>query len=341
MANKILNAAKAAKRDEFYTQLVDIENELRHYRQHFAGKTVLCNCDDPYESNFFKYFASNFNALGLKKLIATCYDGSPVRGKELLIRFDTEGNEQRQSYKVEITEVKDLNGDGRVDLADVRYLLMNDNNVLSRLQGNGDFRSEECIKLLQEADIVVTNPPFSLFREYVAQLMKYDKKFLIIGNQNNVTYKEIVPYFAMNQMWLGYKSGDMSFKVPQDYEPRKTRYWQDETGQKWRSFGNICWFTNLDIHKRHEEIILYCKYNKKDYPTYDNYDAINIDKVDKIPCDYQGVMGVPITFLDKHNPSQFEIIGLDRYVSDNPNYGHRFSINGKEKYARILIRRKQ
>ncbi len=342
MANKNLNAAKAAKKDEFYTQLPDIEGELRHYRHHFKDKVVFCNCDDPYESNFFKYFAMNFNSLGLKKLVATCYDGSPVQGDELMIDFgDFKDAPKKIAYKVEITEVKDLNGDGRTDLADVQYLIQNDRNVLSLLKGNGDFRSPECVELLKEADIVVTNPPFSLFREYVALLMKQEKLFLILGNQNNITYKEIFPYLMGNLMWLGYKMGDMAFKVPADSEPRKTRYWQDDTGQKWRSFGNICWFTNLDIRKRHEELILYHTYSPNEYPKYDNYNAINVDRVEKIPHDYNGIIGVPITFLDKYNPEQFEIIGLDRYVKDNPNYGHRFLMNGKEKYARILIRKKQ
>lgn len=343
MANKNLNAAKEAKKDEFYTQLPDIENELRHYREHFRGKTIFCNCDDPYESNFFKYFAMNFNAFGLKKLIATCYNGSPVQGSELMIDFgdffkDTEP--KKIAYKVEITEVTDVNGDGRTDLTDVQYLIQNDKNVLSLLKENGDFRSKECVELLKEADIVVTNPPFSLFREYVAQLIEYDKKFLIIGSQNNITYKEIFPLFIENKIWLGYKAGDMAFKVPSDYEPRETRYWQDDNGQKWRSLGNICWYTNLDHRKRHEELILYKTYNESDYNKYDNYNAINVDRVDDIPCDYNGVMGVPITFLDKYNPDQFTIIGLDRYVKDNPHYGHRFLFGGKEKYARILIRKR-
>ncbi len=341
MANRNLNAAKEAKKDEFYTQLPDIENELRHYKEHFRGKTVLCNCDDPYESNFFKYFALNFNSLGLKKLMATCYDGSPIMGQELqLFTFDDEGEDKRIAYKVEITEVTDTNGDGVVNLADVQYLLQNDKNVLTLLKGHGDFRSAECIEMLKEADIVCTNPPFSLFREYLAQLMKYEKKFLIIGNQNAITYKEIFSLIMQNRLWLGNKSGDMAFTVPDSYEPRATRYWQDNTGQKWRSMGNICWFTNLDHKKRHEAIILYKKYDSKEYPHYDNYNAINVDKVEFIPDQYSGVMGVPITFLDKYNPEQFEIIGLDRYVKDNPNYGHRFLLNGKEKYARILIRRK-
>lgn len=341
MANKNLNAAKTAKKDEFYTQMTDIERELQHYWKHFRDKVVLCNCDDPYESNFFKYFALRFNQLGLKKLICTCYDGSPVMGSELsLFALDAEGNEKKVAYKVEISEVSDMNGDGAVDLSDVEYLIKNDKNVLSSLRGNGDFRSNECIELLKEADVVVTNPPFSLFREYISQLMEYDKKFLIVGSQNNVTYKEVFPLLKADKVWLGYKSGDMAFKVPQDYEPRETRYWEDEEGQKWRSLGNICWFTNLDHNKRHEELDLVCRYSPENYPKYDSYDAINVNRVDEIPCDYSGVMGVPITFLDKYNPEQFEIIGIDRYVEDNPNYGHRFMIKGKEVYARILIRNK-
>lgn len=204
MANKNLNAAKVAKKDEFYTQLPDIERELQHYWQHFRGKTILCNCDDPYESNFFKYFALHFNQLGLKKLICTCYNGSSVQGNELQIPFMEFGSEPKKiAYKVEITEVKDLNGDGAIDLSDVRYLLQNDSNVLSTLQ-TGDFRSQECIELLKDADIVVTNPPFSLFREYIGQLMEYQKKFLIIGSQKSIGCKEIFPLFQENKIWWGY-----------------------------------------------------------------------------------------------------------------------------------------
>ncbi len=337
MATRNLDKAKVAKKDEFYTQLSDIENELRHYRQHFRGKTILCNCDDPYESNFFKYFANNFNAFGLKKLIATCYNGSPVQGSELMIDFGEFTEEPKKiAYKVEITEVSDMNGDGRIDLADVRYLIQNDKNVLSVLKENGDFRSRECIELLKEADIVVTNPPFSLFREYVAQLMEYEKKFLIIGNQNAITYKEVFPLIMQNKIWLGYKSGDMAFTVPDSYEPRATRYWQDESGQKWRSMGNICWFTNLDHKKRHEELILYHTYSPEEYPKYDNYDAINVNATNDIPCDYDGAMGVPITFLDKYNPDQFEII---RFRKGNDEKD--LSVNGKCPYFRILIRKKK
>ena len=346
--NASLRAAEKAKQDEFYTQLADVEKELKYYKQHFQGKVVLCNCDDPYESNFFKYFALNFNALGLKKLIATCYNGSPVSGNELLLDFgDTIDDPKKIAYKVEITEVTDVNGDGAINLADVKYLMQNDKNVISILKGNGDFRSQECIKLLKEADIIVTNPPFSLFREYIAQLMAYHKQFLVIGNQNALTYKDIFTYIKNNELWLGYKFGDMSFQVPSYFEPRATRYWVDETGQKWRSMGNVCWFTNLDIQKRHEDIILYKHYSTGDYPNYDNYNAINVDKVSDIPCDYDGVMGVPITFMDKYNPSQFELLGIMNTGETNegiryPNTPHgRPIINGKELYLRILIRRKK
>ena len=340
-ATTLINANKA-KQDEFYTQLSDIEKELRHYKRHFRDKVILCNCDDPYESNFFKYFALNFNALGLKKLIATCYGASKIANMQFSL-FDTE-IDRRIAHKIEITEVKDENNDGAINLADVEYLIKNDKNVLTMLDGDGDFRSDECIELLKEADIVITNPPFSLFREYVAQLIEYNKKFLIIGNQNAITYKEIFPLLKSNRMWMGFHCGDMAFTVPDYFEERATRFWIDETGQKWRSMGNICWYTNLDHAKRHEELDLYRKYygNEEDYPKYDNYDAINVDKVSEIPENYEGVMGVPITFLDKFNPEQFEIIGLDRYtVPKEYLVGGRVAINGKPKYARILIRNKK
>lgn len=331
--NRSLHAAAEAKQDEFYTQFDDIAEELRHYKKHFENKVVFCNCDDPYESNFFKYFASNFNSLHLKKLVATCYSNSQVQETELPLFPELESTEEdkpaKNPYKVEITEVKDYNNDGAVDLVDVEYLLKNNKNTLTLLKGDkdhaaGDFRSEECIKLLDEADVVCTNPPFSLFREYVAQLVKSGKKFLIIGNQNAITYKEIFPLIAKNILWLGYKSGDMAFKVPQSYEPRATRFWTDETGQKWRSMGNICWYTNLDHEKRHDKLILYKKYTPEEYPTYDNYDAINVDKVSEIPCDYDGVMGVPITFLDKYNPEQFEIVAF-RKGNDGKDLVYSFS----------------
>jgi hypothetical protein len=349
--NKNLHTASKAKQDEFYTQLSDIENELRHYRKHFSGKVVLCNCDDPYESNFFKYFAMNFNQLGLKKLIATCYDGSPIADTQMSIFDDGKTKQKKTSvpHKIVITEVTDLNGDGAVNLADVEYLLQNDKNVLTRLKGSGDFRSEECIELMKEADIVVTNPPFSLFREYVAQLITFQKKFVIIGNQNAITYKEIFTYIKANQLWLGSTLSFAKFRVPDYYEPRETRFWVDENGQKWRSMGNICWFTNLDIAKRHEELDLYKHYSPEEYPEYDSYKAINVNKVADIPMDYDGIMGVPITFLDKYNPEQFEILNCNDYrkFESVPLKAHGLikdkdgAINGKPTYARILIRRKQ
>ena len=354
MANKNLNAAKVAKKDEFYTQLSDIERELQHYWQHFRGKVVLCNCDDPCESNFFKYFALRFNQLGLKKLICTCYNGSPVTGNELAIHFD--GDEPKKiAYKVEISEVKDENGDGAVDLSDVQYLLKNDKNVLSILK-TGDFRSQECIELLKEADIVVTNPPFSLFREYIGQLMKYQKKFVIVGHQNAITYKEVFPLLMKNEVWLGYgfKGAATHFYSP--YDDIATS--GDHKEHMIRVSG-VNWFTNLEIPKRNEELDLICRYSEEEYPSYDNYDAIEVSKTADIPSDYSGVMGVPITFLDKYCPTQFELLGItDRgneygiktkeYTPmDSPKYGDlnrrgAIMVNGvlKSTYARVLIRNK-
>ncbi len=307
MANRNLNAAKLAKKDEFYTQLSDIERELQHYWQHFRGKVVLCNCDDPYESNFFKYFALRFNQLGLKKLICTCYNGSPVTGNELTIHFDGfDNNEPKKiAYKVEITEVKDENGDGAVDLTDVRCLLQNDKNVLSTLE-TGDFRSQECIDLLKEADIVVTNPPFSLFREYIGQLMEYGKKFLIIGSQKSIGCKEIFPLFQENKIWWGYgfKGAAAHFFSPYEDTATAGNHKKDMI-----RVSGVTWFTNLEIPKRSEKMDLVCRYSPDEYPKYENYDAIEVGKTTDIPYDYSGIMGVPITFLDKYCPSQFEIIG--------------------------------
>ena len=311
MANKNLNAAKSAKKDEFYTEMTDIERELQHYWEHFRGKVVFCNCDDPYESYFFKYFALHFNHLGLKKLICTCYNGSPVQGNELVIDFGDFSDEPRKvAFKVVITEVKDLNGDGAVDLSDVRYLLQNDKNVISILK-TGDFRDPECIELLKEADIVVTNPPFSLFREYIAQLMEYGKKFLIIGSLNAIHYKEIFPWIKEGRIWLGYgfNAGNAFFRIPTQDKPKYSEGVYDETTGLVK-FRNCHWFTNLDHNKRHEELDLVCRYTPEEYPTYANYDAIEVSKVSDIPFDYAGAMGVPTTFLDKFNPDQFEIIGL-------------------------------
>ena len=353
MANKNLNAAKTAKKDEFYTQLSDIERELQHYWPHFRGKTVLCNCDDPYESNFFKYFALRFNQLGLKRLICTCYNGSPVMGNELLLQFpDFDATPKKIAYKVEITEVKDQNGDGAVDLSDVRYLLQNDKNVLSVLK-TGDFRSEECIELLKQADIVVTNPPFSLFREYIGQLVKYEKKFLIVGRQMNITYKELFPLIKENKVWLGYgfKGAAAHFFTP--YKDTATA--SNHIKGMVRVSG-VTWFTNLEISKRNEEIDLVCKYSDEEYPKYDNYNAINVDRTQNIPMDYEGIMGVPLTFLDKYNPHQFDILwqasGNTRasapaavlkevgYRVHPEDRGGCAVVKGKRQFTRIFIRNK-
>ena len=328
--NAQLGNAKKQKKDEFYTQLADINAELRHYAHHFAGKVVFCNCDDPYESNFFKYFAANFNALKLKRLIATCYAGSPMAGRQLDLFEDDAagtaalhnwhdsmesrhlgGDRPRIPHKIVINEVTDVNGDGRIDLADVEWLIRNDRNVLTRLEGDGDFRSAECIALLKEADIVVTNPPFSLFREYVAQLVQYGKKFLIIGNLNAMHYKEIFPLVMNNKMWLGVSihSGDRKFTVPETYPLDAAGCGVDENGQRFIRVKGVRWFTNLDYKQRHEEFVFVRRYNPIDYPKYKNYDAIEVSKTADVPEDWDGLMGVPDTFLDRYNPDQFEIIG--------------------------------
>lgn len=322
MANNQLSQAKKGKKDEFYTQLEDIDAELKHYRGHFAGKTVLCNCDDPRMSNFFYYFVLHFHRLGLKKLITTCYKN---QNPDLFSR-----NSSEQAVYL-VYEGEDIGSPPNPNIA----------GLVHPLQGDGDFRSPECIKFLEEADIVVTNPPFSLFREYITLLMEHRKSFIVIGSQNAITYKEVFQYIRNNQLWLGYKFGDMKFRVPNYYAARPTRFWIDKKGNKWRSLGNICWFTNLDIQKRHEELTLYKKYSPEEYPHYDNYDAINVDKTADIPCDYDGVMGVPITYLDKHNPDQFEIIGqMASTCIDEYNFGYPY-INGVKKYARILIRKRK
>lgn len=316
--NSNLHQAKREKNDEFYTQLSDIENELKHYRDHFQGKIVFCNCDDPYESNFFKYFALNFNRLGLKKLIAMGYATSPIAGSQVPL-FEISGYEEiaNKAYKIEVNQVKDSE-EWVFDLEDIKLLIKENREFIkvSPLKGNGDFsagdfRSRASIKILQEADIVVTNPPFSLFREYLDQLVSYEKRFLIIGNQNAITYKEVFPLIKENSMWLGINNGAQSFRVPWDFSRNNVVI--NMQGEKIAKFGNIARFTNLEHKKRHEELILYKNYSPEEYPKYDNYDAINVNKVADIPCDYGGVMGVPITFLDKFNPDQFEIL----WTSDN------------------------
>ena len=303
--NKYLHKANKAKEDEFYTLLPDIERELRHYKQFFQGKIIFCNCDDPDYSNFWKYFQLNFYELGLKKLISTHYET------------------EKPSYKLEIV-AKDQ--DKQIGIPEY---------VKTPLTQNGDFRSPECIEILKEADIIITNPPFSLFREYVAQLMEYDKKFIIIGNQNAITYKEIFKLLQENRMWLGYTNGEMEFMVPDYYEPKATRY-REENGIKYRSMGSTCWFSNLDVAKRHENIVLFRTYNEEDYPKYDNYDAIECSRVSNIPVDYDGVIGVPITFMYSYNPDQFEIVRFRKGNDDRD-----LSINGKCPYFRILIRKKR
>jgi hypothetical protein len=341
--NSNLHMSRSDKSDEFYTQLSLIENELKHYKGFFKGKVVFCNCDDPFESNFFKYFAMNFNSLGLKKLIATCYATSPILYTQLNIFGDElivcEEESTKKPYKIEITEVVDENNDGRVDLFDVEYLLKNQKNALVLLQGDGDFRSDECIALLKQSDVVVTNPPFSLFRDFMALLMEYKKNFIVIGNQNAVTYREIFPLIREDKIWLGYNNGHFWFRVPSTYEEKKTDFKIDENGQKWRRMGNICWFTNVDIEKRHESKTLFRTYTPEAYPKYDNYDAIDVSRTADIPCDYYGVMGVPITFMQYYNPEQFEILGTSRYHDGQDFCDDINFINGKGLYTRMLIRR--
>lgn len=358
--NRTLSNAKKAKQDEFYTQLGDISNELKHYKLQLRDKTILCNCDDPFESNFFKYFALNFNTLGLKKLIATSYIRSPIVGADLpLLSIEGLKPDYKEPYAIEINEVPDQNGDGATDIFDVEYLLKHDANVARSLNGDdtyngGDFRSRECVEFLKQADIVVTNPPFSLFREYMAQLVAYDKQFLIIGNKNAITYKEVFKLIKENKLWTGVRafSGGMWFVA--DY---MGKYEKVVDGVKLINVPAI-WFTNMDNPKRHEEIPLYKKYSPAEYPTYDNYDAIEVGKVADIPVDYDGAMGVPVTLLDKYNPEQFEILGItDRdnnsglktkeYTNEDvPNPGDlnrrgviRIGNEHKSTYARLLIRR--
>lgn len=321
--NKNLHAAKNSKKDEFYTQLSDIEKELKHYKDHFKGKVVLCNCDDPRVSNFFHYFSYNFETLGLKKLITTCYKN---QNRDLFSEHDSE-----RAIYLEYYGDKDGNKVPDPDEIGIKHL-----------KGDGDFRSNECIELLKQADIVVTNPPFSLFREYVTQLVESGKKFLIIGNHHAITYKEIFGFIKDNRMWLGY-SHPVAFIVPDEYEMREVRSWRDENGTNWRSLGNACWFTNLDVTTRHEDLILYKQYKPEEYPTYDNYDAIEVSKVAEIPSDYDGVMGVPVTYLEKYNPEQFEILGCNRGVDQDPKgiYGRGSHLNGKETFKRLFIRNKK
>lgn len=316
--NATLSARNRAGLDEWYTQLTDVEAELRHYRDQFRGKVVFCNCDDPYESNFFRYFAINFNHLGLKRLVTTCYAGSPVSGRQLPLA-ETAGlrdvalrgaHPPRGAYKVVISEVPDRGGDGATGLADVERLLRSDANVMTPLEGDGDFRSAECVALLDEADVVVTNPPWSLIREFIPLLGARGKQFLVIGDQNFITYREIFAHIAANRLWFGYHNGgEKWFRVPDHYEIKTESRKKVVNGVKYFSMGRAYWFTNLDTTRRHERLTLYKRYTPEEYPTYTNYPAIEVSKVAEIPMDYDGAMGVPITFLDKYNPDQFRIIG--------------------------------
>jgi len=318
VANKDLNKAKNNKQDEWYTQLVDIENELRHYKAHFKGKTVLCNCDDPYESNFFKYFAMNFNVLGLKKLICTCYAESPIIYTQLSIFGDGEeyGRESKGTpYVIQITKVEDYNGDGAIDLQDVEYLLKTKEGRPKKLKGNGDFKSAECIEYLKEADIVVTNPPFSSFRPYMAQLLEYKKSFILMCRMSVLHYKEIFPHIQNNEIWTGYGFNlSVVYKTPYTNTEEANRKFVRGKGynpdEGYVKVPAICWITNLEIQKRHEPIILYKKYSAAEYPQYINFDAIDVSRISDIPIDYYGMMGVPDTFLNVYNPEEFTIIGL-------------------------------
>ena len=290
MNKENLQEAKNNKKDEFYTQMIDIEKELKEYKSHFKDKVIYCNCDNPEYSNFWKYFELNFEFLEIKKLVSTHYEVEIPSYKLELIRTET-GIEK----------------------------------IKTPLKQNGDFRSEECIEILKEVDIVVTNPPFSLFREYIAQLIEYDKKFIIMGNINAITCKGVFPLIKNNQVWLGHSihGGDREFKVPNDYPLNASGYREDEDGNKYIRVKGVRWYTNLDYKKRYKDLILYKKYNEEEYPKYVNYEAINVDKTKDIPVDYDGVIGVPITFIDKYNPEQFEIVGLGM------TWGCEFTCNKK------------
>ena len=379
--NKNLRQANKAKKDEFYTQLSDIEKEMRHYKECFEGKTVFCNCDDPFESNFFKYFASNFNYLKLKKLIATCYVTSPMVCQELLYCVDKTGqlcffptdesiplelDKVKRPYKIEITEVNDENGDGAIDISDVEWLLKNNKNSLSLLEGNGDFQSDECIDLLNKSDIVVTNPPFSKFRDFISTMVSHSKDFIVIANTNSLGYKEIFKLFQKDKIRTGYTNfnSGMYFFVP----PDTTQYHKIIDNRKSVRVSTSCWLTTLEVKKHKETLQLYKKYhgNESEYKKYYNFDAINVGLYTDIPYDYDGVIGVPITFLDKYNPNQFEILGLGiaglgleagvkPYTAEHKKYRkevqHKGAVDGdlymvdeygnpEVPYSRILIRRK-
>ncbi len=368
MANKNLTNAKKVKNDEFYTQYVDIQKEIEAYLEYdknvFRGKVVYCNCDDPFESNFFRYFVLNFNKLGLKRLITTSYKPSPVANTQLGLFGDdktlekAKGRPKVTANKFIINQVKDIDGDGEFNLKDVaKQLKENKNNEWVPLEGDGDFRSEESVALLKQSDIVVTNPPFSLFREYIKQLVDHNKKFLIIGNMNAITYKEVFPLLKDNKVWLGnnYKvnAGAMFFEIPENVanleQVREVK--TNESGKKVyiTRVQGIRWFTNIDHGRRHEPLQLMTEKEvikfttKKPFERYDNYDAIEVSLVKNIPSDYRGVMGVPVSFFDNYNPDQFEVLGSNRGVDQDPNkiYGKGSYLNGREVFKRIFIKHKK
>ena len=344
--NSILNNAKysSANTDEWYTTYETIAEELAHYQEQFRNKIVLCNCDDPYESNFCYYFLKHFNQLQLKKLICTSYAGSKIAQIQANSKLSvkTKGVKGKNKYAKNgyvliVTEIPGKHGEEVSD--EIIKTVIEKKGTIEKLKGSGDFSSDECIEYLKECDICCTNPPFSLFASLFSLLIKYEKQYLLIGNQNAITYKEIFPYIKENKAWVGYRFGDMSFRVPDDTEPRSTRFWGDECGQKWRSLGNAMWLTNLDMPKRHQELILTAHYDPEKYTKYDDFDGINVQKVADIPMDYFGIMGVPITYLKYHNGEQFEIVGEANHGSDNEFDLFKPKVNGKELFKRILIKR--
>lgn len=336
--NSTLNKARYSENtDEWYTDYATVESEVSHYVKQFEGKTVLCNCDDPYKSAFTNYFLRNFNKLGLKKLICTSYKGSRIVTLLDLVDDNNLPLNNNSAYVMIVESFPKVDENTtEEDLTTIIEKL----GVVRELNGDGDFRSDECVAYLQESDIVVTNPPFSKFIDLFTLLVRYDKRYLLIGNQNAITYKEIFPYIKNGQAWIGYRFGDMAFKVPDDTPPRKYRYWVDADGQKWRSLGNAMWLTNLDNERKHKELVLTCTYSPEKYPRYDNFDAINVSRVLEIPKDYAGIMGVPLTYLKYHNERQFEIIGEANHGSDNKFDLFKPKIDGKEIFKRILIRNK-
>lgn len=337
VSNKRLNKASKAKNDEFYTLYDDIQAEINNFEDSFADKVVLCNCDDPFESNFSKFFLRNFNYLKLKRLICTSYAGSSIVGTQLSLFDDyNEPVEKRRGYVLDISNVPMANGRGVSD-DDIKSLL-HQPGIVKRLKGDGDYKSSECLSYLKQADIVVTNPPFSKFREFVKTLFKFHKKFLIIGNQNAITYKEIFPLIKDNKMWLGkpFKGNVGFFKSPYEDIAKASQHKEGTI-----RVSGIMWYTNLDYDRRHEPMILYKKYNADEYPKYDNYDAIRVHKTAEIPLDYDGLMVVPITFLPKWSPEQFEIVGEANHGSDGPWDLFKPIMNGKNEYKRLVIRNKK